>query len=172
MAVQALLAAGSLLGGVFGSSGPDATKVAERTGQVAAAKSLAAQGNVLAWQVLGAIGQVVPLPPGGASFAGETYRGNWTSKDWGDAYNPIVNDARAAYNAFAPLFARSGVAQTIAQVTDISLGQGAPPVMTAATGGADSAQGPVTGLMAKLNGIPTWLIVLAGVLLLLLLLRR
>lgn len=164
MAITALVSAASVVGGLFGSSGPDAGKWAERTADVAALKSLAAQGNVNAWQALGAIGRVTPVSAGGLTIPGvESYRGGWTSKEWGDAYNPIIRDAAAAYNAFAPQFALSGVAASVAQGQTIvqTLGSGGNPVLLPANGGAASGAGPSsTGMMASMGGFltnaPTW----------------
>lgn len=174
MAVTALVSAASVVGGLFSSSGPDAKKWAERTAQVAALKSLAAQGNVNAWQALGAIGSVAPAPAGGLTVPGiESYKGGWVALgNWGDAYKPIIRDAAAAYNAFAPQFALSGVAQSVAQGQTIvqTLGSGGNPVLLPANGGAGSAAGPSSGLMGMLSGaiagIPTWLLIVAALLLL------
>lgn len=174
MAAAAILSAASVVGGLFGSSGPDAGKWAERTADVAALKSLAAQGNVNAWQALGAIGRVTPISAGGLTVPGiETYRGGWTSKEWGDAYNPIIRDAAASYNSFAPQFALSGVAASVAQGQTIvtALGSGGNPVLLPANGGAGSAQGPTSTMLGMFAGIPTWLLILGALLLLLFVMR-
>ena len=145
-----LLAAGSLLSGlgsVFGGSGPDAAKFAERSSRVATLYNLAKTGSYDAYLYLAAIGQIQPLPKAVTIGGLNTAPAGFTSEPWGDAYNSIVNKARTYATQLQPQFAQMGLGVT-------TFG-GMNPVLLAGGGGGQVGATPaVSGFQKFIDSVP------------------
>lgn len=143
--------AASAISGLFGG-GADAEKFAERSSRVAAAYQDAKSGNVQAWWLLGAVGQVAPLPTS-ITWLGKSYDSGWTSREFGSAYDSIVDKAARYYRELAPKFQGAAV-----------------NTITSGLGGATIPVGQtITTAANAVNAIPgwAWLVGVAGLLYLL-----
>lgn len=123
-----------LVSGILGG-GPDKQKVKERTARVKAAASLASQGDITAWHLLGAIGTPpVPAPaPIGEPYTPAIPMG-WTAHDWGDDYDPIRKAARKYYDQYAPKFTVSSEGSPTTPGQGSPLSTAAPAPMNASLG--------------------------------------
>lgn len=152
MAIATLaVGAVSAISSLFGGGGADAKKYAERKARVVGGYAEAKNGNVQGYWVLGATGQVAPMPQT-ITFLGTTYQAGYTSRDWGSAYNPIVDDAARKYRELTPQF-QNAAAQTLTS----SLGGVTIPLATGAVASAIPGWVWVLGLAAIL-----WLLVRKG----------
>lgn len=124
LGVGAVSGISGLLGG-----GPDAKKYAERTARISGAYAEAKNGNIQGFWVLGATGQVAPMPQT-ITFLGTTFNAGYTSRDWGSAYNPIVDKAARYYRELAPKY-QNAASATTAQLGGATI-PGVTPVITAA----------------------------------------